>query len=187
MNGSQFPNIKRYHIAKVYRRDQPAMSKGRMREFYQCVSAKNTVKSSERETRLICRFTRILILPVFTILCFPMPRSLLSLVKSSNRSKLANSRSRLVVVVFSGRERSLTLSLDSAQSPKSARWYLRSMWSTRWQDPHYFLRCWQARQGMSEQSFLLLRLQLTPLSLSDRWPGLMSRKRWPRRRVSMER
>ncbi|PMD51687.1 histidyl-tRNA synthetase [Hyaloscypha bicolor E] len=29
-------NIKRYHIAKVYRRDQPAMTKGRMREFYQC-------------------------------------------------------------------------------------------------------------------------------------------------------
>jgi histidyl-tRNA synthetase len=29
-------NIKRYHIAKVYRRDQPAVSKGRMREFYQC-------------------------------------------------------------------------------------------------------------------------------------------------------
>jgi histidyl-tRNA synthetase len=29
-------NIKRYAIAKVYRRDQPAMSKGRMREFYQC-------------------------------------------------------------------------------------------------------------------------------------------------------
>ncbi|KAK7714241.1 Cytoplasmic and mitochondrial histidine tRNA synthetase [Diaporthe eres] len=28
--------IKRYHIAKVYRRDQPAVSKGRMREFYQC-------------------------------------------------------------------------------------------------------------------------------------------------------
>ncbi|KAK6203607.1 uncharacterized protein RJT21DRAFT_119772 [Scheffersomyces amazonensis] len=29
-------NIKRFHIAKVYRRDQPAMTKGRMREFYQC-------------------------------------------------------------------------------------------------------------------------------------------------------
>ena len=29
-------NIKRYHIAKVYRRDQPQMSKGRFREFYQC-------------------------------------------------------------------------------------------------------------------------------------------------------
>ncbi|PWA00256.1 hypothetical protein BB558_003710 [Smittium angustum] len=29
-------NIKRFHVAKVYRRDQPAMTKGRMREFYQC-------------------------------------------------------------------------------------------------------------------------------------------------------
>ncbi|KAJ0425438.1 hypothetical protein BJY00DRAFT_308183 [Aspergillus carlsbadensis] len=29
-------HIKRYHIAKVYRRDQPAVAKGRMREFYQC-------------------------------------------------------------------------------------------------------------------------------------------------------
>lgn len=29
-------SIKRYHISKVYRRDQPAMTKGRMREFYQC-------------------------------------------------------------------------------------------------------------------------------------------------------
>ncbi|AJW01484.1 CIC_collapsed_G0057480.mRNA.1.CDS.1 [Saccharomyces cerevisiae] len=34
MNNIQ--SIKRYHIAKVYRRDQPAMTKGRMREFYQC-------------------------------------------------------------------------------------------------------------------------------------------------------
>lgn len=32
----QIQTIKRYHIAKVYRRDQPAMTKGRMREFYQC-------------------------------------------------------------------------------------------------------------------------------------------------------
>lgn len=29
-------SIKRYHIAKVYRRDQPALTKGRFREFYQC-------------------------------------------------------------------------------------------------------------------------------------------------------
>lgn len=36
MNGSTYQNIKRYHIAKVYRRDNPAMTKGRMREFYQC-------------------------------------------------------------------------------------------------------------------------------------------------------
>ncbi|KAF2474406.1 putative histidyl-tRNA synthetase [Lindgomyces ingoldianus] len=28
--------IKRYQIAKVYRRDQPAISRGRFREFYQC-------------------------------------------------------------------------------------------------------------------------------------------------------
>ena len=35
MNAS-VQSIKRYHIDKVYRRDQPAMKKGRMREFYQC-------------------------------------------------------------------------------------------------------------------------------------------------------
>jgi histidyl-tRNA synthetase len=29
-------SLKRFHIAKVYRRDQPQMSKGRFREFYQC-------------------------------------------------------------------------------------------------------------------------------------------------------
>lgn len=29
-------SIKRYHIAKVYRRDTPQMNKGRYREFYQC-------------------------------------------------------------------------------------------------------------------------------------------------------
>jgi histidyl-tRNA synthetase len=29
-------NIKRFHIGKVYRRDQPAMARGRYREFYQC-------------------------------------------------------------------------------------------------------------------------------------------------------
>lgn len=28
--------IKRFHIGKVYRRDQPVMTKGRFREFYQC-------------------------------------------------------------------------------------------------------------------------------------------------------
>ncbi|KAI1379038.1 histidyl-tRNA synthetase [Hypoxylon crocopeplum] len=34
MNNIQ--QIKRYQIAKVYRRDQPAIARGRMREFYQC-------------------------------------------------------------------------------------------------------------------------------------------------------
>lgn len=33
---SDIKSVKRYAIAKVYRRDQPAMGKGRMREFYQC-------------------------------------------------------------------------------------------------------------------------------------------------------
>lgn len=33
---SSIQNIKRYQIGKVYRRDQPAMTKGRMREFFQC-------------------------------------------------------------------------------------------------------------------------------------------------------
>lgn len=32
-------NIKRYHIAKVYRRDNPSFARGRYREFYQCVSS----------------------------------------------------------------------------------------------------------------------------------------------------
>eukprot|EP00871_Galdieria_phlegrea_P005312 jgi/Galph1/5782/GphlegSOOS_G4443.1 len=29
-------NLKRYHISRVYRRDNPAMQRGRFREFYQC-------------------------------------------------------------------------------------------------------------------------------------------------------
>lgn len=29
-------SIKRFHIAKVYRRDNPQMKRGRFREFYQC-------------------------------------------------------------------------------------------------------------------------------------------------------
>lgn len=33
---NKISNIKRYQVAKVYRRDNPAMSKGRYREFYQC-------------------------------------------------------------------------------------------------------------------------------------------------------
>lgn len=55
MNGAQYQNIKRYHIAKVYRRDQPAMSKGRFREFYQCVSrrvASTTVAGPRTRTHL---------------------------------------------------------------------------------------------------------------------------------------
>lgn len=35
-NNTNISKIKRFHIGKVYRRDQPTMSKGRYREFYQC-------------------------------------------------------------------------------------------------------------------------------------------------------
>ncbi|XP_022649214.1 histidine--tRNA ligase, cytoplasmic-like isoform X2 [Varroa destructor] len=33
---NKIANIKRFHIGKVYRRDNPAMTRGRYREFYQC-------------------------------------------------------------------------------------------------------------------------------------------------------
>lgn len=33
---SKISSIKRYHIAKVYRRDNPSIARGRYREFYQC-------------------------------------------------------------------------------------------------------------------------------------------------------
>ncbi|XP_037087114.1 histidine--tRNA ligase, cytoplasmic-like isoform X1 [Pollicipes pollicipes] len=33
---NKISNIKRYQIAKVYRRDQPSQARGRFREFYQC-------------------------------------------------------------------------------------------------------------------------------------------------------
>ena len=45
MNG--LVNVRRYQIAKVYRRDNPSMSRGRYREFYQCVSCK--IEISYRE------------------------------------------------------------------------------------------------------------------------------------------
>lgn len=35
---NKITNTKRYQIAKVYRRDNPSITKGRYREFYQCVS-----------------------------------------------------------------------------------------------------------------------------------------------------
>ena len=41
--------MKRYHIARVYRRDNPAMTKGRYREFYQCVSL-STLKYTHHMT-----------------------------------------------------------------------------------------------------------------------------------------
>lgn len=46
---SKITTIKRYHIAKVYRRDNPATTKGRYREFYQCVSKKKNCSSNSRK------------------------------------------------------------------------------------------------------------------------------------------
>ena len=45
MNG--LVNVRRYQIAKVYRRDNPSMSRGRYREFYQCVSCKIEISFRE--------------------------------------------------------------------------------------------------------------------------------------------
>lgn len=52
-------SVKRYAISKVYRRDQPAMAKGRMREFYQCdfdVAAQNgdAMVADAEILRVIC-------------------------------------------------------------------------------------------------------------------------------------
>ncbi|KAK0840458.1 Cytoplasmic and mitochondrial histidine tRNA synthetase [Friedmanniomyces endolithicus] len=57
---SSIQNIKRYHIAKVYRRDQPAMTKGRMREFYQCdfdiAGAYDAMLPDAEIIRITCEF-----------------------------------------------------------------------------------------------------------------------------------
>ena len=44
---NKLQNIKRYHIAKVYRRDNPAMTRGRYREFYQA-SGRETQSNSQK-------------------------------------------------------------------------------------------------------------------------------------------
>ena len=38
--------MKRYQISKVYRKDNPAMTQGRFREFFQCVSISHSEKNS---------------------------------------------------------------------------------------------------------------------------------------------
>ncbi|CAI8050358.1 Histidine--tRNA ligase [Geodia barretti] len=40
---NKIKTIKRYHIDRVYRRDQPRMTLGRYREFYQCVNHRNVL------------------------------------------------------------------------------------------------------------------------------------------------
>lgn len=51
---NKITNLKRYHIAKVYRRDNPAMTRGRFREFIQCVSTGQFVKTEEEMFVMCC-------------------------------------------------------------------------------------------------------------------------------------
>lgn len=54
---NSYGNIKRYHIAKVYRRDQPQLSKGRYREFYQCdfdIAGNYSVMVADAEVLSVC-------------------------------------------------------------------------------------------------------------------------------------
>ncbi|KAG9084134.1 Cytoplasmic and mitochondrial histidine tRNA synthetase, partial [Ceratobasidium sp. UAMH 11750] len=71
MNGTTYPTIKRYHIAKVYRRDAPAMTKGRMREFYQCdFDIAGVFDPMVPDAEIICILTEALTaldIPEFTI------------------------------------------------------------------------------------------------------------------------
>ena len=64
-------NIKRYHIAKVYRRDNPAMTKGRMREFYQCdfdiAGAYDSMMPDSEILRIACEVLDALKIGEYTI------------------------------------------------------------------------------------------------------------------------
>ena len=63
--------MKRYHIAKVYRRDQPVMTKGRMREFYQCdydIAGEYEPMIPDAEVlRVMCEVLTSLDVPPFTV------------------------------------------------------------------------------------------------------------------------
>lgn len=53
---SNYSQVSRYQIAKVYRRDQPAISRGRYREFYQCdfdIAGEYEPMTPDAETLLI--------------------------------------------------------------------------------------------------------------------------------------
>ena len=61
-------SIKRFQIGKVYRRDNPAMTKGRFREFFQCVSYQLNFKTLNKSITHDFFFSRILTLLVLMIL-----------------------------------------------------------------------------------------------------------------------
>lgn len=77
--------MKRYHIARVYRRDQPVMTRGRYREFYQCVCYSFSIQYhwwvwQVQYNDKWCSF-RISTLRVRTIRWFPKPSVLRSWMK----------------------------------------------------------------------------------------------------------
>lgn len=56
MGANNIKQLKRFHIGKVYRRDQPVMNKGRFREFYQCdfdIAGKSENMLADAEVLLI--------------------------------------------------------------------------------------------------------------------------------------
>ncbi|KAK2713794.1 histidine--tRNA ligase-like [Artemia franciscana] len=68
---NKITNFKRYQISKVYRRDNPAMTRGRFREFYQCdfdIAGKYDTMIADSEcVAIIGSILKALGLPDFTI------------------------------------------------------------------------------------------------------------------------
>ena len=57
---NKIKQIKRFHIDRVYRRDQPKMTLGRYREFYQCVSASIQMLKNSCQVCIIFRISILL-------------------------------------------------------------------------------------------------------------------------------
>lgn len=78
---NKISHIKRYHIAKVYRRDSPSFARGRYREFYQCVSFQTLLYCTVFYLLIEIENCRILISAEHMIQCFPMQNALRSFPK----------------------------------------------------------------------------------------------------------
>jgi phenylalanyl-tRNA synthetase alpha subunit len=75
--------IKRYHIARVYRRDRPAMDKGRYREFYQCdIDIAGTYESMIPDAECVKIVTEIL--QTVRVLFLPPPLTCVSIFNMSH-------------------------------------------------------------------------------------------------------
>lgn len=72
MNGATNTHSKLWQVGKVYRRDNPVMSKGRMREFSQAVS----ISTLSTDSQMTPTIYRTLTYQVYGIQWFQMPRLL---------------------------------------------------------------------------------------------------------------